>query len=518
MGSIEVSHVGYKLPGGRMLLHDVSFRVGDGEKVALVGANGVGKTTLLRLIAGEDAAAAGTITVGGRLGVMHQFIGSSRPGATVRDLLLSLSEPEVRTAAKALRDAEADGDGMRLAKAHASWGDAGGYAAEVLWDTCTTVAVGATLDEVGHRPASTLSGGEQKRLAVEMLLRGEADVLVLDEPDNYLDIPGKEWLEEALNASRKTVLLVSHDRELLANAAAKIVTLEARGAWTHGGTFATWAEARQARLERIDEEHRRWQEERKRLEDQVRELRQRLQVTDKFASRLQATKTKIRRLEAAPPPERPKDQEISVRLGGDRTGKRAVTVEGVGFPGIVEAFDTEVLFGERVAVLGRNGTGKTHFLELLAGRTVEHTGSWRLGARVVPGWFSQTHDRPGLSGKSLRDVLGSVGLTIGAAMSSLRRYGLHTAADQSFDTLSGGQQARFQILLLETSGATLLLLDEPTDNLDVASAEALEEALSTFVGTVIAVTHDRWFLRSFDRFLVFGRDGAVTESLEPAWD
>jgi ATPase subunit of ABC transporter with duplicated ATPase domains len=155
---------------------------------------------------------------------------------------------------------------------------------------------------------------------------------------------------------------------------------------------------------------------------------------------------------------------------------------------------------------------------LLAGEEVAHTGRWALGARVVPGYFSQTHEHPELVGRRLVDVLLDAGLGLGPAMAALRRYELTGAAQQPNETLSGGQQARLQILLLELSGATLLLLDEPTDNLDVMSAEALEEGLEAFQGTVLAVTHDRWFARSFDRFLVFRSDGEVVETDGPVWD
>jgi ATPase subunit of ABC transporter with duplicated ATPase domains len=154
---------------------------------------------------------------------------------------------------------------------------------------------------------------------------------------------------------------------------------------------------------------------------------------------------------------------------------------------------------------------------------VQHRGSVRLGARVRPGWFAQTHEQPALVGRSLLDVLhrGNShrdGLDRETASRALDRYGLAEAAEQLFENLSGGQQARLQILLLELSGATLLLLDEPTDNLDLHSAEALEQALAAFEGTVVAVTHDRWFARGFDRFLLFGDDGRVSETPEPVWD
>ncbi len=524
MGVLEVSHLGFTFPGGDVLFDDVSFRVGDGQHTALVGTNGAGKTTLVRLISGDEIGHSGTISIDGRLGVMRQFIGSIRDKTTVRDLLVSLSPPAIRAAAQRLQVAETlnrreatVASGMRFAEALTAWGDAGGYESEVFWDTCSTIALRRPLVEVEQRPVTTLSGGEQKRLALEVLLRSDDDVLLLDEPDNFLDVPGKEWLTEALNASRKTILFISHDRQLLADAGHRVVTLEGRQAWTHGASFATWHEARQQRLARIDEEHRRWREERKRMEDQVRELRRQLTMTDAAASRLRATQSKIRRHEAAAPRERPKDQAVTIRLGGDRTGKRAVVIEGLAFPGLVEPFDTEVIFGERIGVLGLNGTGKSHFLALLAGGAVDHTGRWVLGARVVPGYFSQTHEHPELLGRRLIEVLEGHGLARAPAMAALRRYELAGAAQQPFETLSGGQQARVQILLLELSGATLLLLDEPTDNLDVASAEALEDALGTFTGTVLAVTHDRWFMRSFDRFLVFGRDGSVSESFAPVY-
>lgn len=215
-----------------------------------------------------------------------------------------------------------------------------------------------------------------------------------------------------------------------------------------------------------------------------------------------------------------------MRLRGGRTGKRAVICEGLELTGLMRSFDLEVWYGERVAILGSNGSGKSHFLRLLAGDEagpVEHTGVARLGARVRPGWFVQTHDHPELVGRTLLEILHRGdehrdGMGREQASRVLDRYELAVAGEQRFENLSGGQQARFQILLLELSGATLLLLDEPTDNLDVQSAEALEAGLEAFEGTVLAVTHDRWFARDFDRFLVFGADGGVYESDVPVWD
>jgi ATPase subunit of ABC transporter with duplicated ATPase domains len=525
-GAIEVSHVSWRRPGGPALFDDVSFSVREGERAALVGANGVGKTTMLRLIGAEEPGYDGTIRVDGGLGFMHQLVGSVGDGQTVRDLFVALAPEGLRRAAHDVREAEAhlagcatserDGAGVRYAGALARWGELGGYEEEVVWDDCATRAVGADLQAIRARRLATFSGGEQKRLALEYLFRSTHEVLLLDEPDNFLDIPGKQWLEGRLLSTAKTVLFVSHDRALLAATSTRVVTLEGRSAWTHGASFATWHDAHQARLARLEDQHRQWADERKRLEVNLREMKRRAALNDANARRADAAETRLRHFdEAGPPPERPPDQRIAMRLSGGRTGKRAVIMESLELTRVTYPFDAEVWFGERVGVVGGNGTGKSHLLRLLAGEAIDHDGAWRLGARVVPGHFAQTHDHPELRGRAVLDILAARDLARGPAMARLRRYELDQCAEQPFGTLSGGQQARLQILLLELGGATLLLLDEPTDNLDLVSADALQGAIASFEGTVMAVTHDRWLLRSFDRFLVFHADGEVTEEPVP---
>ncbi|MFJ5873726.1 ABC-F family ATP-binding cassette domain-containing protein [Streptomyces sp. NPDC093088] len=532
MGHVEAAHLEYYLPDGRVLLGDASFRVGEGAVVALVGANGAGKTTLLRMIAGELQPHGGSVTVSGGLGVMPQFVGSVRDGSTVRDLLVSVAQPRIREAAKAVDEAEhlimtVDDEAaqMRYAQALSDWAEVQGYEAETLWDICTTAALGVPYEKAQFREARTLSGGEQKRLVLEALLRGPDEVLLLDEPDNYLDVPGKRWLEGRLRETRKTVLFISHDRELLSRAAQKIVAVEPGPAgsdvWVHGGGFDTFHDARRERFARFEELKRRWEEKHAQLKKLVVNLRQAAAVSHEMASRYAAAQTRLRKFEeAGPPPEPPREQDIRMRLRGGRTGVRAVTCENLELTGLMKPFSLEVFYGERVAVLGSNGSGKSHFLRLLAGDgSVAHTGTWKLGARVVPGHFAQTHAHPELAGRPLVDILWSEhSKDRGGAMSVLRRYELERQGDQPFDKLSGGQQARFQILLLELAGTTALLLDEPTDNLDLESAEALQDGLESYEGTVMAVTHDRWFAKSFDRFLVFGSDGVVRETSEPVWD
>ncbi|MER5393644.1 ATP-binding cassette domain-containing protein [Saccharopolyspora sp. NPDC002686] len=548
MGHVDLQKVNYVLPDGRVLLDDVSFRVGDGAKTALVGPNGSGKTTLLRLVSGDLTPTEGSIARSGGLGVMRQFIGHARDDSTVHDLLVSLSAPRLRAAAEKLertenRLIEQDDDAAQIAYAEAiaEYTDAGGYDAEVLWDVCCTAAIGIPYDRARFRELRKLSGGQQKRLALEALLRGPDQVLLLDEPDNYLDVPGKQWLEEQIRETPKSVLFVTHDRELLNRTANRIVTVElgavGNRTWVHGGGFATYDQAREDRNSRLDELRRRWDEDRAKLVRLVQMLKQKASYNDSMAARYQAAQTRLRKFDEAGPPEAlPRKQNVKVKLAGGRTGKRAVVCEDLALDGLTKSFTTEIRYGERIAVLGANGSGKSHFLRLLARggsddvpvpdqealTPVAHTGLARLGARVVPGMFAQTHEHPEFTGRTLLELLMGggerrAGMTREEASRLLARYDIVQGAQRPFDTLSGGQQARFQILLLELEGANLLLLDEPTDNLDLVSADALQAGLDEFDGTVIAVTHDRWFARSFDRFLVFHAEGQVRESPEPVW-
>jgi ATPase subunit of ABC transporter with duplicated ATPase domains len=561
MGHVDLAGVSYHLPDGRMLLDDVSFRVGEGSTVALVGPNGAGKTTLLKIIAGDLMPTSGSVSRSGGVGVMRQFIGSigdsshperSSGSTTVRDLLFSLSPSALRHAVSEvdrlelkLMEDDREQTQLRYAQALADYADAGGYNFEVIFDACCTEALGMSYDRAKWREVSTLSGGEQKRLALEALLRGPDEVLLLDEPDNFLDVPAKRWLEGQLINTPKSVLLVSHDRELLAQTAKTIAVLELGAAgnsvWIHGSGFASLTPARRDRFTRFEELRRRWDEQHRRLRELMLMYKAKAAYNSGMASRYQAAQTRLAKFEEAGPPQAvPLEQSVSVRLSGGRTGKRAIMIENLELTGLMKPFDAEIWFGDRVAVLVSNGSGKSHFLRLLARggsdpdrehqpvsdldiAPVPHTGTARLGARVRPGWFAQTHHHPELMGRTLLEILHRgddhrSGMGREEASRKLDRYELARSAEQRFESLSGGQQARLQILLLELSGATLLLLDEPTDNLDLESAEALEQGLDSFEGTVIAATHDRWFARGFDRYMIFGGDGSVYESSEPVWD
>src|SRR5690606_4808646 len=230
----------------------------------------------------------------------------------------------------------------------------------------------------------------------------------------------------------------------------------------HGGSFATYHRARQDRMARLDELRRRWDEEHAKLKRLVADMKVKATASDEFASRYRAAQTRLRRFEdAGPPEERPHEQDVQLRLRGARTGKRAGVTECLELTGLMKPFDLEVWFGDRVAVLGSNGSGKSHFLRLLArggtdpDRTlghvtsvgaaldpVAHTGRAVLGARVTPGWFAQTHRHPEFAGRTLLDILHRgddvrTGLPRDAASSALDRYGLVRQAEQTFDSLSG---------------------------------------------------------------------------------
>ncbi len=490
MGHVDLAGVGYHLPDGRVLLDDVSFRVGEGSVVALVGPNGSGKTTLLRIIAGDLMPTSGSVSRSGGLGVMRQFIGSIQNSSTVRDLLFSLSPPALRQAVAELdrlelqlMEDDSEQTQLRYAQSLADYADAGGYDAEVIFDACCTEALGMSYDHAKWREISTLSGGEQKRLALEALLRGPDEVLLLDEPDNFLDVPAKRWLENQLQSTQKSVLLVSHDRELLAQTAKTIAVLELGAAgnsvWIHGSGFATLAAARRDRFARFEELRRRWDEEHRKLRELMLMYKAKAAYNSGMASRYQAAQTRLAKFEEAGPPQAvPLEQRVSMRLSGGRTGKRAVMIENLELTGLMKPFDAEIWFGDRVAVLGSNGSGKSHFLRLLARggsdpdrehwpvsdldiAPVPHTGKARLGARVRPGWFAQTHHHPELLARTLLEILHRgddhrAGMGREEASRKLDRYELAKSADQRFESLSGGQQARLQILLLELSGATLL--------------------------------------------------------------
>jgi len=515
MSSIIVSELEYGPPGSDQLFFDVSFKVSPGEHAAIVGANGVGKSTILRILSAQIEADGGEFSLGGTMLNMTQDVGMSRPDDTLREMLIEVAPSALRIAGRALVAAEkalADGtdDGMGYATALSDWGDLGGYELETKWQASAQRSVKSQIDDLSTRLVSELSGGERKRLVLDLLLTSGADVLLLDEPDNYLDIPTRAWLEEQIKVCRSTILMVSHDRTLLERCATKIVVIEGSGCWVHGGSYVTFPEAREKRQALLGDDLKRWNDEERRLFQHMKIMKQRAAQNFKNATKANGAETRWEKFVAAGPPPPPvADQQIYVRLRGADAARRVAKLESVSIAKLFKPFSEEIHHGERVALIGPNGTGKTHLLKVLSGQNEPDTGKITFGPRTSVGVFTQINNRPDFVG---RDCLAIVLDRISEeerAMKTLARYGLVNNARQKFDTLSGGQKARLEILRLEIEGHNVLLLDEPTDNLDIESSEALEHALDGFEGTVVAVSHDRSFLAQFDRFIMITDDGEV---------
>ena len=515
VSSIVVSELAYAPPGADQLFFDVSFGVAPGEHAAIVGANGVGKSTILRILSQVIEADDGEYTVNGNMLTMTQEVGMSNPNDTLREMLVEVAPKHLRTAGRALIAAEkalADGtdDGMGYATALGDWGDLGGYELESDWQAAAQRSVKTPVDDFSRRLVSELSGGERKRLVLDLLLTSGADVLLLDEPDNYLDIPTRGWLEEEIKKCRSTILMVSHDRTLLERVATKIIVIEGSGCWSHGGSYVTFPDARAKRQELLGDDLKRWNDEERRLFHHMKIMKQRAAQNFKNATKANGAETRWEKFVAAGPPPPPvADQHIHVRFRGADSARRVVKFEEVSIGSLFLPFSEEVHFGERVGLIGPNGTGKTHLLNALFGKKEDLSGTITFGPRTSVGMFTQINDRPEFRGRTCIDIVRDKLVEEEKSMRALARYGLRNNARQEFQTLSGGQKARLEILSLELAGHNVLLLDEPTDNLDIESSEALERALDGFEGTVIAVSHDRTFLAQFDRFIMITDDGEV---------
>jgi ATPase subunit of ABC transporter with duplicated ATPase domains len=517
VSSISVSELEYAPPGRDSLFFDVSFGVSPGEHAALVGPNGVGKSTILRILSGELEADEGDLAVRGTVLTMTQDVGMSRPTDTLREMLIEVAPKELQIAGRKLVLAErammsGEDDGMAYAEALTEWGDMGGYELESKWDAAAERSVKTRIADFSTRLVSELSGGERKRLVLDLLLSSGADVLLLDEPDNYLDIPTRLWLEEQIKSCRSTILMVSHDRTLLERVTTKIIAIEGSGCWVHGESYATFAEARAKRQELLGDDVKRWNDEERRLFRHMKIMKQRAAQNFKNATKANGAETRWEKFVAAGPPPPPvPNQHIYVNLRGADAARRVVQMKEVAIGDLFKPFTDEIHHGERIGLIGPNGTGKSHLLNALAGTLKPEHGTVTFGPRTSIGVFTQINDRPDFRGRECFDIVRDRVHEDEKSMKALARYGLRNNARQDAHTLSGGQKARLEILCLELEGHNVLLLDEPTDNLDVDSSESLELALDGFEGTVIAVSHDRTFLARLDRFIMITDDGDVYE-------
>jgi len=515
--------------GGNPVFNEVDLEIIEGERIGLVGENGSGKSTLFKLLAGLDTPSSGVISRRRNLtiGYLTQEIDPALDQKTIFEAVSETSEELVALPAilSALEDQmsdpeiAADPDTMtqvleEYGRAQERYESLGGY---TLGHRVETVLNGLGFHPSEHtQRVGVLSGGEKKLVNLARILIEMPDLLLLDEPDNHLDLHAKAWLEQYIQNYPGTVLIISHDRHLLDRAVKKIFELEDGCISEYAGNYSFYFEERQQRLLKLQELYSLQQTEIKRLEVSMRQLKGWAKMNPKFAGRAEymAKRVEKAREEAVNRPTMERDK-IKVDLDADRSGKKVLEIKGLSksFGGRVlfEPFDFTLLYGERVGIVGTNGSGKTTLLRTMMDLIPATTGTVKIGASVVLGYYAQEQETLPFDSTPLDFVRRLKKMTEPQAISFLRGLlfsyeDLRTPIRQ----LSGGEKSRLQMAHLMLTEANFLLLDEPTNNLDIASTEVLEAALEEFEGTVLTVSHDRYFLdKIVDKVLVIGNDGRV---------
>lgn len=515
--------------GGNIVFRDIDLEIMEGERIGLVGENGGGKSTLFRLLAGIETPTGGIISRRRNLtiGYLSQEVDPGQSHKTVFeavsevtqelvDLPLTLSQLEARMADPQVA---ADPDAMaaildEYGKAQERFEALGGYTLEHK--------VESVLHGLGFGPAwydqevGTLSGGEKKLVNLARILIKMPDLLLLDEPDNHLDLEAKAWLEQYIQSYAGTVLIISHDRQLLDRAVKKIFELEDGKISVYAGNYSYYFEERQRRLLKQYELFTIQQDEIKRLEASMRQLKGWSKLNDKFATRAEDMAKRIERArqEGVDRPVLIRDK-IKVNLDADRSGKKVLEVKGLSKSFdervLFEPFDITILYGERVGIVGANGSGKTTLLKTMMEMLPPGAGSVKIGASVVVGYYAQEQETLPFDSTPLDFVRRIKAMNEPQAISFL--HGLLFSYEDirtPIRRLSGGEKSRLQLARLMLTDANFLLLDEPTNNLDIASVEVLEAALEEFEGTILTVSHDRYFLdKIVTKIIALGNDGRV---------
>jgi ATPase subunit of ABC transporter with duplicated ATPase domains len=489
--------------GGRLTLEEASFSVRDGDKVGLVGRNGAGKTSLLKVLGGETPPAEGRVSLQGRVGFLSQDPRAGRHPAAGTGLAHILSGRGLDQAADeleklriAMEEHPSERAIARFARAEDAFASLGGYAAEA--EVRQLVAgLGLGADRI-DRQIGVLSGGERRRVELARILFAGSDVLLLDEPTNHLDSDAKSWLMGFLRAYRGALLVVSHDLELLDEAITRVLHLDEAQLVEYKGTYSQYREARAADEVRLTRLVTRQQAEIKRLSSLADSMRhqtaKRARIAkslDKRVLRLQAT--------ASSGPGRG-DRRYTVRFPvPPHTGRLVLEADGLakdyGGPPVFEDVTFAVERGERLLIMGLNGAGKTSLLRILAGWSEPAAGTWRTGVGVSAGYYAQEHEgvRAGVTVLDhLRDALVTTERDRRALLGMFGLVG--DIAFQDAGTLSGGEKTKLALAQLVAGQHNLLLLDEPTNNLDPPSREAVGKALAVWPGTMILVSHDVGFV------------------------
>jgi ATP-binding cassette subfamily F protein 3 len=495
-----------KYRGGDLkVLSGASLSVEAGEKIGLVGRNGAGKTTLLEILAGLSEADSGSVEcVGGaRVGVTSQSLYAGERGKiSVEEEIISAFEPLIRRE-RELKELEArlaeDPSSSLLERYGRLQGDFerdGGYDYRAR-AASTLSGLGFALED-WRRPVGTFSGGEQSRIALARLLLEEPDLVLLDEPTNHLDLGAIEWLENFVKGAKSAVLVVSHDRYFLDAVAGSILELEDGKLTRYPGDYSGYVTDKKAREERLARKAKANAERRAQLERFIEKNRAK-------ARKASQAKSKQKLLDRMEKIEDPSSANKNMRLDlGDasRAGRVVLEMESVRYAHedsdepLLEDLDLVVERGERVALLGPNGTGKSTLMRLATGEVSPQRGLVRLGHNVTPAYQDQQLARLDDGKTVLEEAMDATGLKAPETRDLLGAF-LFSGEDvfKKVSSLSGGERNRLSLAELVVSGANLLLLDEPTNNLDIPAREALEEALLEYRGTMLFISHDRYFLR-----------------------
>jgi ATP-binding cassette, subfamily F, member 3 len=518
--------------GSRLILDGLDLDVEPGARVGVIGANGGGKSTLLRILAGEEQPDAGAVTQ--RRGLVLAFL-PQQPEGDVRDAHATLRaarpdldelERELAQVEGALGASSDDLDRMtrllrRQEELLGRWTAAGGPGFDGR--ARSLLATVGLAEEDAVKPTRLLSGGQRKLVGLAACLLRDPDVLLLDEPEAHLDVEAREHLETLMRSFDGAIVAVSHDRYLLDETVGEIAELDRGRIRMWPGNYSAYSVARELELQRQQQLYVTQQKEIARLEEAIRRFKDWAhRVVDE--RHIKQARNKQRQIDRIEKIERPvlERRKIALELrpharGGERVVELAAT--GVELAGrtILRDVDLTVLRGERVGVVGENGAGKSVLLRVLAGELEPQHGERKAGPSIRFGRLAQDRRPDDPKATPLDLVRRAAPISEGEAVSRLMKFLFgYEQVRRPLETLSGGEWTRLQLLLLMLEGANCLLLDEPTNHLDVASVEMLESALETYDGTAIFVSHDRYFLdRIADRILEV--DGGRVRSYEGGW-